>query len=414
MDREIPKSVLRKERKKKFTRYGIVGASALVVLIVLFSFLQSGVKRKDIIISKVDQGMINVSVSAAGKVIPSVEEVITSPINSRILEVYKRGGDSVEVGTPILKLDLKSTETEYNKMLDQQQMKRYEIQQLQAKTKSSISDLEMKAKVLEMQVNRKSVELKNERYLDSIGAGTSDKVREVELSYNVTKLEHQQLVQQLANSRSIAEAEMNVKKLDLQIFEKSLAEMKRTLEDAQIRSPRKAILTFINNQVGAQISAGQQVAIISDLSHFKIEGEIADSYGDRIAAGSKAIVKIGKMELPGMVSSLTPMSKNGVLAFTVQLEDDDNSRLRSGLKTDIHVMTSVREDVIRISNGPYYTGPGYYDLFVVKGNKLIRKKVRLGDSNYQYVEVLEGLSIGEEVVTSDMKQYKNKRKLSIK
>ncbi len=43
--------------------------------------------------------------------------------------------------------------------------------------------------------------------------------------------------------------------------------MKRTLDDAQIRSPRKAILTYINNQVGAQVAEGSQVAIISDLSH---------------------------------------------------------------------------------------------------------------------------------------------------
>ena len=58
--------------------------------------------------------------------------------------------------------------------------------------------------------------------------------------------------------------------------------MKRTLDDAQIRSPRKATLTFINSQVGAQVSQGEQVAVISDLSHFKVEGEIADVYGDRI------------------------------------------------------------------------------------------------------------------------------------
>ena len=57
--------------------------------------------------------------------------------------------------------------------------------------------------------------------------------------------------------------------------------------------PRKAILTYINNQIGAQISEGEQVAIISDLSHFKVEGEIADTYGDRVAAGGKSIVKIG-------------------------------------------------------------------------------------------------------------------------
>ena len=57
-------------------------------------------------------------------------------------------------------------------------------------------------------------------------------------------------------------------------FKKTLAETKRTLDDAQIRSPRKAILTDINNQIGAQVAEGSQIAVISDLSHFKVEGEI--------------------------------------------------------------------------------------------------------------------------------------------
>ena len=111
--------------------------------------------------------------------------------------------------------------------------------------------------------------------------------------------------------------------------------MKRTLDDAQIRSPRKAILTYINNQVGAQVPQGTQVAVISDLSHFKVEGEIADTYGDRVAAGGRAIVKIGNEKLEGIVSSVTPLSKNGVISFTVQLVEDNNKRLRSGLKTDV-------------------------------------------------------------------------------
>lgn len=69
--------------------------------------------------------MIEVSVSASGKVVPAFEEIINSPINSRIVEVYRKGGDSVEIGTPILKLDLQSTETEYKKLLDEEQMRRY-------------------------------------------------------------------------------------------------------------------------------------------------------------------------------------------------------------------------------------------------------------------------------------------------
>ena len=415
MDREIPKEIRKKERNKKIIRFSAIAVTIVVVISILISLMRTGVKKKDIILSVVDQGTIEVSVSASGKVAPAFEEIITSPINSRIVEVYRRGGDSVDVGTPILKLDLQSTETEYKKLLDEEEMRRYKLEQLRVNNQTKLSDMAMQIKVSAMKLNRMKVELRNEHYLDSLGAGTTDKVRQAELSYNVAQLEYEQLKQQYDNEKEVAAAELKVQELDFNIFRKNLAEMKRTLDDAQIRSPRKAILTYINNQVGAQVPQGGQVAIISDLSHFKVEGEIADTYGDRVAAGGKAIVKIGTEKLEGVVSSVTPLSKNGVISFSVQLMDDNNRRLRSGLKTDVYVMNAVKEDVMRIANASYYVGRGEYDLFVMTSDdEIVKRKVRLGDSNFEFVEVVSGLQPGDRVVVSDMSQYKNKTKLKVK
>lgn len=415
MDREIPKEVRLKERNKKIIKFSVIGVVVIVGISLLISLLRAGVQKKDLVFSTVDKGMIEVSVSASGKVVPAFEEIINSPITTRILEVYKKGGDSVDVGTPILKLDLQSTQTDYNKLLDEEQMRRYKLEQLKVNSQTKLSDMAMQIKISEMKLSRMKVELRNERYLDSLGAGTTDKVRQVELSYSTSKLELKQLKQQYMNEEQVAAAELKVQELDFNIFRKGLAEKKRTLDDARIRSPRKAILTFINNQVGAQVTQGEQVAIISDLSHFKVEGEIADTYGDRVAAGGKAIVKIGGDKLEGMVSSVTPLSKNGVISFTVQLKEDNNRLLRSGLKTDVYVMNAVKEDVMRIANASYYVGRGEYELFVKTAEDEIRKrKVQLGDSNFEFVEVIRGLQPGDEVVVNDMSSYKNKSKLKVK
>lgn len=413
MDREISKEVQRKEQRKQFIRIGTAVGGFIVLIVVVISMLQTSLKRKDLNISTVDKGVIEVSVSASGKVIPAFEEIINSPINSRIVEVYKRGGDSVDVGTPILKLDLQSAETEYNKQLDEEQMKSLQLEQQRVTNHNKLSEMEMNLKVSRMELDRKAVELRNERYLDSLGAGTTDKVRQVELDYNVSILKLKEDEQKYKNEQALAEADLKVKELELNIFRKSLAETRRTLEDAQIRSPRKAILTYVNNEIGSQIGQGAKVAIVSDLSHFKIEGEIADTYGDRIAAGSKAVIKIGSEKLDGTVSDVTPLSKNGVISFTVQLEEDYHKRLRSGLKTDVYVMNAVKDDVLRIANSSYYVGKGEYELFVVNGNQLLKRKVQLGDSNFEYVEVVSGLQEGDQVIVSDMNAYKDKNKLKI-
>lgn len=413
MDREISKEQRNREKRRMWMKWGGMVVVGIAAVIALMQLMQESLHERDIVFSVVDAGSIDVSVSASGKVVPAFEEIINSPINSRILEVYKKGGDSVEVGTPILRLDLLSAETDYKKQLDEVQMNELKLEQLRIQNRSKLSEMEMQLKVSRMELNRKAVELRNEQYLDSLGAGTTDKVRQVELDYNVSKLKLEEDEQKFINEQATADADLKVKELELNIARKTLAETKRTLDDARIKAPRKAILTYVNTEIGAQVAQGEKVAVVSDLSHFKIEGEIADTYGDRIAAGSRAIVKVGKEELAGTVTDVTPLSKNGVMSFSVRLEQDNHKRLRSGLKTDVYVLTAVKDSVMRIANGSYYVGPGEYELFVRSGNELLKRKVQLGDSNYELVEVVGGLKPGDQVVVSDMSNYKNKRKMKL-
>lgn len=413
MDREISKEQRNREKRRMWIKWGGTVVVGVVAVIALMQLMQESLHERDIVFSVVDEGSIDVSVSASGKVVPAFEEIINSPINSRILEVYKKGGDSVEVGTPILRLDLLSAETDYKKQLDEVQMNELKLEQLRIQNRSKLSEMEMQLKVSRMELNRKAVELRNEQYLDSLGAGTTDKVRQVELDYNVSKLKLEEDEQKFINEQATVDADLKVKELELNIARRTLAETKRTLEDARIKAPRKAILTYVNTEIGAQVAQGEKVAIVSDLSHFKIEGEIADTYGDRIAAGSRAVVKVGKEELAGTVTDVTPLSKNGVMSFSVRLEQDNHKRLRSGLKTDVYVLTAVKDSVMRIANGSYYVGPGEYELFVRSGNELLKRKVQLGDSNYELVEVVGGLKPGDQVVVSDMSNYKNKRKMKL-
>ena len=78
-------------------------------------------------------------------------------------------------------------------------------------------------------------------------------------------------------------------------------------------------------------------------------------------------------------------------------------------------MNAVKEDVMRIANASYYVGRGDYELFVLDSeNEIVKRKVKLGDSNFEYVEVVSGLQPGDQVVVSDMSSFKNKNKLKVK
>lgn len=414
MDREISSAQRRQTARRKWIRALVAVAAVAAVIIGVAYMMRKSVSKADLIIATADTGTIELTVTGTGAVSPAFEEIIVSPIDSRIVEVYCQSGDSVDPGTPLLRLDLLSTETEVNKLGDQISMKQHELEQQRVNNDTRLSDLEMQVQVKEMTLSRLEAELRNEIYLDSIGSGTGDRIRQAELAVSTGRLELEQLRQQLANERRVATAAENVKHLDIDIARKNMGQMSRTLDDARILAPRKAILTFILDHIGEKVTEGQKIAVVSDLGHFRVDAEISDIYASRVAVGNRVTVRIGKTKLDGMISNMTPQSSNGVIKFTVRLDDDANSKLRSGQKTDVFISSDVVEDAVRIPKGNYYNGPGVYNMFFVVGDELERREVKLGESNYEYVEVKSGIKPGDKVVTSDMSNLKDYTTLKIR
>lgn len=414
MDRAIPVGVQRKRRMVRYGKYAAIVAVVMGVAVWLGTLMMSSVDKKSLITSQVDRGTIDVSIIATGKVVPAFEEVIISPISAQILEVYAHSGDTVDVGTPLLRLDLQSAQTDYSKALDEQEIRRQQMVQLTTNTETQLSDRRMQLEVEEMKIGQLEAQLRNEQYLDSLGSGTKDRVHQAEITLRTAQMQLKQLKQQYENEVRVRKTDLRMKQLQDGIADKSLEETRRTLDGANIRSPRKATLTYISNEIGSIVGSGSKVAVISDLTHFKVDCSIADTYSDRVMAGGRVLVKIGKERLFGTINTVTPLSQDGVITFTVLMDNPSHPKLRSGLKAEVFVITSIKEDVLRIRNGSYYTGAGNYTLFIYKDeHTLVPRTIQLGDCNYDYVEVISGLEEGDSVVVNDMQRYKGKEKIRI-
>ena len=288
------------------------------------------------------------------------------------------------------------------------------MQQLRLNIATTLDNQRMNIAIAELEFERLSTELRNERYLDSIGSGTADRVRQAELALSTADKRLQQQRTQLANDIRIKESELRIKELDYNIFEKKLDAMRRTLDDARIESPRAATLTYINNVIGARVAAGERIAVISDLTNFKIVAQISDAMAEYVRIGKRVVVKVGGDELQGVISNASPVSENGVIKFDIALNDSSNPRLRQGLRTDVYIMNEIHDNVLRIYNRSFYIGAGEYKLFVKNAaGELERRDVRLGAGNYNYVEVVDGLLEGDEVVVSDMREYNHNSRIKL-
>lgn len=397
MDKEISPEIRRKARRRRII-YAAAAAVAFVAVIAGIAMAGgTSIDARDIRLAPADRGTIDAAISATGQVVPAFEQTITSPIASRIVEVYARSGDTLSAGTPLLLLDLEQTRSELQSLASQQRIKELEMEKARVDLATQLSNLEMQLKVKEMTVNRLAADLVNERRLDSLGSGTGEKVRQAELAYNTGILELEQLRKQLDGARHTADASMDVNRLDIAVFGATIADKQRTLDEAKLLSPRAATLTFITDEIGRQVSPGEKLAVIADLEHFKIEGQIADTYANRMTIGQRVAVVSGKERTEGAITNIQPSSAGGVVTFTVSLPNDTTTHLRPGLRTDLYVMTDVRADCVRIPRGKFYNGAGRYELWVATpdGQTLERRTVSLGDGGTEYVEVRSGIDPGE-------------------
>lgn len=293
-------------------------------------------------------------------------------------------------------------------------MKRYKLEQQKLTAQSNLSEMQMSIEIDEMKLKRTEVLLQNEKYMDSLGASTSDQIKQVELEYLVQKKNLEQLKLRYENLKRTSAADARILELDYMIAAKNVSLTNKTLAEAQVRSPQNATLTWVNDQVGASVGAGSELAIVANLKEFKINAQISDSYADKILSGNKAVVKIGKEQLTGRVGNVTPAVSDGQIQFTVTLDKNNHPKLRSGLNVDVYVIHGIREDAVRLARRAFYSGQGDYDLWVIEGGKASKKKVKLGDGSFDYIEVVDGLQTGDKVIVSDMNRYRDDETLKIK
>lgn len=414
MDRSIPSSLIRRRRLRKTLIWAAVAVAVVGLALWTISSIESTVLASDLRLASVELGSLETTVNAQGRIIPAYEQKINSPISTNVIGIYANAGDTVQAGQALLQLDLQSAETELSKMIDQQQIRNQEAVKQRLNSSTLLAELEMQVSVKEMELNVLKVDVVNEQRLDSLGSGTGDRVRKAQMAYQTAQLELEQLRKRLDNERLLADATGRVDELTLGSYAKDVAEKKRTLDQGRIPAPRDGVLTYIISDLGTNIVAGTCVAVVSDLSHFKVEGEVSESQSNLVSAGSEVTVRVGSDELNGIVTSMEPQASGGVVRFNVAL-NDQNPRLRPGLRVDLYVSYGYKDKVMRLPIPSGFKGRGEYELFVMDGdNHLVRRHVTLGDSNRDYVEVLSGLKVGDCVAVGDMKQFERVNSLKIK
>lgn len=414
MDRPIETSVRRRAAVRRW-----LPATAILVLLASAlvwgaDLLRPSLRRDRVRVARVEAGPLEASLTASGTVVPAVEHVISSPIDARVLAVLRRVGDQLEAGDPILRLDTSDSELEAEKLRQRIALKGNEQARTRLTLESQLIELDgqIKSKDLELQALRAA--LASNQSLAREGLVSQETLREAELKAAQAAVDLARMKQSRVNAEATNRTQLDGLALELRSLQAEDGQQRRLLELTTTKSDRKGVLTFVQDEEGTLVRKGDVVARLADLSAFRVEATTSDVNASRIRVGQPVTVRLDDMSTQGRVSVVEPQMQNGALRFQVALDEANAEWLRSNLRVDVQVVTDRKARVLRVARGPFAQGGGAQYAFVLRNNRAYRTPLRLGVSNFDYFEIVDGLAEGDEIIASDMREYENTPEIRIR
>jgi len=123
--------------------------------------------------------------------------------------------------------------------------------------------------------------------------------------------------------------------------------------------------------------------------------------------GMAVIVRINDSIVRGRLINIHPAVSNNVVTFDVALNDQkSSSQLRANMKVELYLVTDEQKQVLRVKNGPAFKGGAEQDVFVLRPDgKAERRRIKIGLTNFDFVEITASLQPGETVIVADMSAY---------
>lgn len=414
MDRPIETSVRRRAQLRRWL-------PALAVIVLLASglvwgadLLRPSVRRDRVRTTRVESGPLEASLTASGTVVPAIEHVISSPIDARVLAVLRRVGDQLTGGDPIVRLDTSDSELVAEKLRQNIALKNNEQARTRLTLESQLIELDGQITSKDLELQALKAALASNQALAKEGLLSQEALRESELKAAQAAVDLGRLRQSRINAEATNRAQLDGLTLEMQSLRAEDAQQRRLLELTTTKSDRDGVLTFVLDEEGALVRKGDVVARVADLTAFRVEATTSDVNASRILTGQPVSVRLDNLVTTGRVSVVEPQMQNGALRFEVALDEPDATWLRSNLRVDVQVITDRKPRVLRVARGPFAQGGGAQHVFVLRNDRAYRTPVRLGVSNFDWFEVVEGLAAGDEIIASDMRDYESAPELRVK
>jgi len=414
MDRIVEK----KTSRSRMVGYGLAGGIAILFTWWLVGMLLGGrslsVNAQRVFVSPVTVGTFEDFIPLRGRLVPRSTVYLDAIEGGRVEQVLVEDGTLVEAGDPIallsntnLQLEVLGREAAVTEQLNNMRTIELQLEQNRLSHKRNLVEIDYQM----VRLNRSIARQRELAAKELVPQSTVDELQD-ELTY-YTRRREVTVESQATDARMQTQQLSQLREAGTQL-QASLGFARKNLDDLNVRAPVHGKLSGFNIEVGQSIVRGGRLGQIDDPDGYKLNVQIDEFYLGRVDLQQFATADHGSRSYDLRVSKIYPQVNNG--QFEVDMVfDEEPVGLRRGQTLQLKLTLGDNSDALLIPNGSFYQETGGNWLFVVSadGTEAVKRPVRLGRRNTDFIEVLDGLEPGEQVITSPYTNYVGMDRLTL-
>ncbi|WP_276836348.1 efflux RND transporter periplasmic adaptor subunit [Megasphaera stantonii] len=341
------------------------------------------------------------TISLSGQTVPLAQVDLSTKYAGNITAVYVDLGDTVEPGQVLLEQDPVDTSLQLSQ-------NRAAWAQAAAETKSAQS--QFYSDLQKAQVEYATAKMNYNRYviLKDEGAVSQKDLDTMYQALIVAKAALDNLQLQNVGDTPALIAGKQAAQAKAKYTVDSLS---KQLEDLTIRAPRHGVISYRNAEAGAMAAANTKVLTITDTSGIYIDCPVAEADVAAIQPGMTVSVSVESLAntYDGTITYVSPAMDptNKTYIVRIALSNPDNL-LRGGMFAQSSLEVLQRRNTLFVPKDALVEQNGVSQLYVINpDNTIAIRTVKTGLRNDNYIEILEGLSDGEQIATTNLARLRD-------
>jgi HlyD family secretion protein len=388
-------------RRHRWTLWALGGAMALIVGAV-FALRAAGLhetaERSTLTIASVERGTFTRDIVASGQVVAAMSPTLNAPAAGLVaLEV--KGGDAVEKGQRLAVIDspdLNSTLAQEKALLESL---RTDWKRAQLEADRKLSD--RRAAFNQAEIDRTTAQREAVRSRKAFEGGAYPELQALRAEDALEKAKFVSEQAQAAYQSQPAQNrfEIDSKRALMDRQQLMVAELQRQVDRLEVRSPVTGRVGQVLIGDHASMTKDAPLLTVVDLSALEVEIPVPESLARDLVAGGNAELTGDGRRWNATVSAVSPQVVNGEVTARLRLADAQHDGLRQSQRLSARIVLDRRQNVLMVDRGLFVEQGGGY-VYVVHGNEVERRAVRLGAVSVEKVEILSGLAAGDRIVIS--------------